>query len=379
METLIRSGHPATGSPPPPPRPPRGAPHAHPPVSLGLLILSLLLGSAGCTSPLRPEAEGGPTLSAGEFTFDSGGSALYYEFPLSPALSTPAGADTLIFFVSGSGCRSVRDRFPHYLAPLYGARGWVFILQKRGIRDGSRGLWCSRSFIRADYFESILSDQLEFIRHTLDTLPRRCRNVVLIGASEGSLVAAELARREPRITLLGLIGSGGTRLRDYLLRLEGLGRPLGGVEQMLNDIAADPDDLDRRALGHSYRYWSSFLDIDLRQILPQLSIPVIVAMGEEDSAVPAETLDLLIEAHEGARNGRLTTLVYLDADHRLVDRDRSIPYSGHFLQTLASQMEACEAPAGPLAEVPPWRSSPLEPDDPSSPLARLPGIDGERR
>jgi len=266
------------------------------------------------------------------FTFNDNGKAIYYTFDLAKNKNK---INTVIFFISGSGCSSVKNRFPSYFAPLIGTQATVFILQKRGIRDGQSGENCSNKFILTDYFDQTLKDQQEFISRKISLNASTYNNVLIVGASEGATVAAKIAENNSNVTHLGLIGSGGASLRTDL---EILSKKqllfFFTIKWNLKAIANAPDSLTKNAWGHSHKYWSSILNVDLREILPKLDIPIIIAMGEKDKSVPVESLDELKQIFKEQEKTNLVINIYPNANHKLFDKTNSISYAPDFLRIL---------------------------------------------
>jgi len=299
---------------------------------LALTLLPFMVASCATTPESRLDIHENKGLQPHEFTFSDQGKAIYYAFDLS---GNKSKIDTLIFFISGSGCSSVKNRFPNYFFPLNGIPATVYILQKRGIIDGQSSENCSADFFETDFFDQTLNDQQEFILEKIAETNSTYKNIVIIGASEGSIVASKIAENNSDITHLGLIGSGGASLRTDL---EILSKKqllfFFTIKWNLKAVANDPDSLTKKAWGHSHKYWSSILDVDLREILPKLDIPIIIAMGEKDKSVPVESLEELrkIFREQGKKN--LFINIYPKANHKLFDKTNSISYAPEFLQTL---------------------------------------------
>ncbi len=300
-------------------------------ISLTFLLLS-------CANNLNSSKEANKPigLPSNVFIFNDKGKANYYTFDL---IKKKSKINTVVFFISGSGCSSVKSRFPSYLEPLIGTPATVYILQKRGIIDGHAGNKCSKEFVLTDYFEKTLKDQKEFISKKLATSLSKYTNIVLIGASEGSVVASKIAESNSKITHLGLIGSGGASLRKDLEILSRKQLLFSFTfKRNIRSIEKYPNSFTKTAWGHSYKYWSSILDVDLRKILPKLNIPITIAMGENDKSVPIESLKELKQIFKQQGKNNLIVKIYPGADHRLFSTSSSISYAPDFLRTLKSQL-----------------------------------------
>ncbi len=130
--------------------------------------------------------------------------------------------------------------------------------------------------------------------------PRLC---LLIGHSEGGIVAARVAAENPFVTHVATLAGGGpTQLFD-LLESARAGRVYGPdldpekqVEKMLADVAAiqsDPDNADRFFLGHPYRRWSSFWKSSTMDELAHTRARLFIAQGTADQNVSVTAFDVL--------------------------------------------------------------------------------------
>ena len=300
------------------------------------LILAIFGALGGCTSITpQPDEVKHDTLRPSPFTFKDGGQANYYSF----TLGTPSAESALIFFVSGSGCSSVQGRFPGYFDPIQRQLdAHVLVLQKRGIEENSNGNTCSHTFALTDYFDQTVADQTEFINHQLAMQPTTPKAIVLMGASEGAVVAAKIASIDSRITHLALIGGGGSTVRENLRLLSRKIWYLSAPEEKFAAIAADPSNTTKSAWGHSYKYWSSLLDINIGNLLLSLDIPIVMAMGEQDESVPIETVYALKQRFVKQEKKNFNLYVFPNSDHRLYDHERAISHTKEFLEGLAVQI-----------------------------------------
>jgi predicted esterase len=293
---------------------------------LTLAIFGTLGGCASIT--LQPDAA---TLHPRPFTYKDGGQALYYSF----TLGAPSAERSLIFFVSGSGCASVKERFPSYFDSIqHQLDAHVFVLQKRGIEENSNGNTCTRTFALTDYFDQTVADQTEFINYQLAMQPATPKAIVLMGASEGAVVAAKIASIDSRITHLALIGGGGSTVRENLQLLSQKIWYLRAPEEKFAAIAADPNSTTQSAWGHSYKYWSSLLDINIGNLLLSLDIPIVMAMGEQDESVPIDTAYALKQRFVEREKQNFHLYAFPNADHRLYDRARTLSHVKEFLERL---------------------------------------------
>jgi len=305
--------------------------------ALSFLLLVAIFGVlGGCASishgtaqlkqgALRPE----------KFHFDDGGYANYYYFDL----GNPLAGSPVVFFISGSGCSSVKLRFPNFFDPIkQKLDAYVFVLQKRGIGGNEDGASCSSSFASTDYFDKTVSDQREFINHQLALQPKVPRVVLLMGASEGAVVAAKIASLDHRITNLALIGGGGETIRDNLRTLSQRVWFLRSPERNFASIESDPTNTMKNVWGHSYKYWSSILDVNIGSLLISVDIPIVMAMGEQDESVPIEAAYALQKRFGSLEKDNFHLHAFPDADHRLYSKARSRSYVKEFLEAVLDEI-----------------------------------------
>lgn len=233
----------------------------------------------------------------------------------------PAAPRAVLFYVRGSGYDRSVIGMVGPLADFVMLGMPVVLLERRGIEpDGRADPVVTRR--HAD-LTTRTADALASMRTHLARLPPGTP-VLVAGDSEGAAVAARLARAEPRIThLLLLAGGGGMTEAEELAILfrdpaNGYGTP-EEFEAALADIRANPDS-DREWLGHPYRRWSSALWHRSVDDLLAAKVPVFMAQGDRDTAVPVESARLVRDAFDAeGRAGLLRYCEYPGLDHSFQD------------------------------------------------------------
>ncbi|MFA6051747.1 MAG: alpha/beta hydrolase [Methylobacter sp.] len=247
------------------------------------------------------------------FKYKDGGSSVYYAFTIGDALQP----ETVIFFYGGTGCPSWKSVMPGYVSGLtVSAR--VFVLNKRFVADRSIGMFgCGEEFQLANNPSQWISDYSEFITAQMNSFSSKPRNVVLVGVSEGAIVATKVAAEILEITHLAIIGSGGYSMRKSLATLAQREAIWFDVEAGWNKILSDPRSIEKDWYGNPYRWWSDIMDIDPLPDFLKLNIPIIIGMGEKDESVPVESALFLDAKFKEAGKNNLTLKVYQESDHRL--------------------------------------------------------------
>lgn len=270
------------------------------------------------------------------FHFRDGGHAIYFSFDKSvqqwPATAEPAIA-TYLFVIAGSDCTSMKYFLPQYFDGLDGRSGAVriFVLHKRfiGERSWGRIAGCGEAFVRADHPQRWLADQREFIEAQLARAGRAGTppvRVALLGISEGGDIVPTLAARIAAATHVAILGNGGMApLAAYRLQAQrqGFAAHLAALDALDGAPPADPDDPAQGIAGRSWRYWKELRELPHQENLLRLQLPLLVAMGEADDAVPVESARYLRSLYAAAGKQNLTLLLYPQADHGLHDGRRS--------------------------------------------------------
>jgi alpha-beta hydrolase superfamily lysophospholipase len=236
----------------------------------------------------------------------------------------------VLYYVQGSESHSVLDATGQFAGAA--AMGLdVVMMERRGVDD--RGQVDEAVASRFATKQRRVTDHLSVIAEDLK-LRDPGAPAILFGASEGGDVAAEVAVREPRITHLVLLGSGGgwsqaDELRELVRRKPGAYgiSTSEKLEAALVEIRRTPDS-DTLWLGHPHRRWSSFMfDAPIDDLLA-LRIPILLLHGSADSNVPVESARAARDAFAKAGKHNLTYREYADTDHQfqhVPTRRQSLP------------------------------------------------------
>jgi dienelactone hydrolase len=143
-------------------------------------------------------------------------------------------------------------------------------------------------------------------------------HTLVIGHSEGGIVAARVAAEVPKVTHLGLLASGGANQLYDLSQLLPSGAP--AVYAQWKEIQKDPASTSKFAWGHPYRRWSSFLSDSTLAETVRSKANVFVAQGTSDRNVVPSGADLL--------NAELTARGRSVVYERVVGGDHSFSQPG---------------------------------------------------
>lgn len=258
--------------------------------------------------------------------------------PVSYYLSTPKAKAPLVLFVQGSGCTppfsglGTQERSASILpwVPLaQSGRYAVMSVDKphqaeKGGQGGSAN-GCGAAFNNQFSYDTWLATLSTALRHALARPEIDATRVLVVGISEGGVMAAGLARAVPEVRAVALAGvSGTTQLFDSIARIHQGGgsdddklRELASLDATLKDIQANPGSGSKFAWGHSYRRWSSFLAQSPGDNLLQSKARVYIVSGMRDASVPILSTEVMY-AQLRAQGRDVTIRRLPGANHDLV-------------------------------------------------------------
>jgi pimeloyl-ACP methyl ester carboxylesterase len=257
-------------------------------------------------------------------------------------LSTPPGKKAaklpVVLIIEGSGCQSVFQKhgdhvfggFQNLLLSEANGRARILIVEKPGVKyldqppHPGTAEGASEEFLKAHTlprWSAANVAALEAVWSLPDVDPSR---TLVMGHSEGGIVAARVAAERPQVThVASLAGGGPTQLFDFIAigtRPRPNDKP-GDAERRAQkvykewaDIQKDPESVSRFWMSHPYRRWSSFLQDSVTEELLRAKARIYVAAGTRDSVIPIAAHDMLVA--ELRARGRDVTAERVDgADH----------------------------------------------------------------
>ena len=164
------------------------------------------------------------------------------------------------------------------------------------------------------------------INHITNTVIKNSEKIVALGHSEGSDVVAKLGTVNKKITRIGFwSGSGNTQYNDFALLIrketaEGKAdeatslKKLESLYAQIEDIEKDPTSIDKFWLDNTYKRWHEFSEPAVENLL-KINIPIFVAIGTKDQAVPFESSLIIKTEFIRHHKDNLTFRIYPDLDH----------------------------------------------------------------
>jgi pimeloyl-ACP methyl ester carboxylesterase len=320
--------------------------------AVAVASLSFGLTSGGLVAPPVTAAElpGGdadPALAS--VPFQRGTAKDSFDRTITYYLSRPTGneQDTkrpVVLLILGSGCQSVFTKrgemvFGSYQNPLQQeakGRARVLIVEKPGVkfldapsRPGSAE-GASEEFLKEHTLERWAEANAAALR-AVWTLPGiDAARTLVIGHSEGGIVAARVAAELAQVThVASLSGGGPTQLFD-LVDFQRQPRPddkPGDAERRVRKfydewakVRADPESISRFWLAHPYRRWSSFLNHTVTEELLRGKAKIYLVQGALDTSVSVKSFDVLL-AELKARGRDVTAERIEGADHGFRTQD----------------------------------------------------------
>jgi pimeloyl-ACP methyl ester carboxylesterase len=237
---------------------------------------------------------------------DASGRQITYLISRPKAASAP-----LLLRIQGSGCSPVLSVRPdgvftsefNLVQLAREGRFATMVVEKpyAGQTEGMRGeaINCSAAFnadFTAESWLAAIQTSLRDARRASWIDPRR---TLVLGASEGAVMAALLAAADPGVTdVIAIGGSGTTQAYDFIASAYttcfDVPRCLSRFEEQARAILARPDSATDFAWGHPYKRWTSFFKTDPAEALLRSRARVYLAFGTADRAVPALSQEITV-------------------------------------------------------------------------------------
>lgn len=281
---------------------------------LAATLLSVIVAVSG---PLADTAR----VSDGLVVRTRGGDALCGEV----TTALPVAARPTVVFISGAGPHT-RDYSTDTGNGDVGNRAFE-VLRDAVVRAGytavrfdERGTGCSSGDYAATATTMTLAEDVEDLVLGLRQRPEvASNNIVLLGHSEGPIIAMLVASRMPEVS--GIISLAGPAWRGHRV-IEWQHRQRLRAAQREGDIAQQ--NALRSALEQEHRnrsesdvWYRFFLDFEPLSVVPTVKVPLLLIHGEDDELVAVEQAIEVAAAAERSGNNRVTLRVLRGHDHAL--------------------------------------------------------------
>ncbi|WP_162941054.1 alpha/beta hydrolase [Photobacterium salinisoli] len=217
------------------------------------------------------------------------------------------GSDRLLVLIQGSDCNSVfhnnniNGNFSRVMDDAD-----ILTVEKYGIDNGLS--WntdpqradCPDAYLKQDSPSQRVADYLT----VLDKLDQdnRYSQIVLLGGSEGALVANLLAAKSDKVAgVVALNGGGRFFIDDVLYNMQSQMSPqaFSEAEQGFRQFAEavlQSNEMDTAVSGHGFKWWKAMLTADQQQILQTIDVPVLLIQSEEDTNVDPHAFESMVRA-----------------------------------------------------------------------------------
>lgn len=204
--------------------------------------------------------------------------------------------ETLLVLLQGSDCNSVvhnKTINETFSEVIPGAD--ILTIDKYGVSESLHwnpsgdSVGCPKSYFTYDSPKQRTNDYLQVI----DELRNNSgyRNIVLLGGSEGALVAAMVAAKNNYITAVVSLNGGGRFFIDDILYSMSHELPPQALEEAqkgireFHTVISNSDDMEVQMSGHGFQWWKSMLTLDQAEILMKVQAPLLVIQAELDKSV----------------------------------------------------------------------------------------------
>ncbi|WP_339389592.1 alpha/beta hydrolase family protein [Vibrio neptunius] len=216
-------------------------------------------------------------------------------FYLTRTAQTPS--DTLLVIMQGSDCNSVshsttiNDLFARTVPEAD-----LLTVEKYGLNRAIR--WnpdgdspdCPTAYIQKDSPTQRAADY----RQVLEKLESNYEHIIVLGGSEGAVVAAMVASQVPSVdTLVSLNAGGRFFVDDVLYNMEQTMPPEALLEAKngflgFQQAVVSAETMDINMSSHGFAWWKEMLTLDQRSILERVSADTLILQSELDINVSPE-------------------------------------------------------------------------------------------
>ncbi|MDO6708606.1 alpha/beta hydrolase [Photobacterium sp. 1_MG-2023] len=237
--------------------------------------------------------------------------------------------DALLILMQGSDCNSVahNDNINRQFSQVM-AQADILTVEKYGItaqlpwNPNPERQDCPAAYLRHDSPAQRAQDYLKVLQtiHAAQGYQR----IVVLGGSEGALVAQMLAQETDLIShVIALNGGGRFFLDDVLFNMKSQMPPEAypeaeaGFRQFASQVTQS-DAMELTMSGHGFPWWKSMFTLDQQQLLSAIDVPVLLMQGAKDTQVDPAAFSAMTDRLKSSKPNLMTTL-YPDLDHGFRD------------------------------------------------------------
>ena len=220
----------------------------------------------------------------------------------------------------------------------------IVCVEKRGVKFGdnvnaSGYENCSQEYIKHAAKESRTEDISAVIDYLNDRNIYNQEELILIGHSEGSMVAPSVAALNPKVTHIVLVGfSASHGLLDFLINqrkdLESKKISESEFHENYDWLVAKFKEVHQNGdsliefFGHTYKRWDSYSFGIVLEDLMKVDVPIFLGIGSSDRSAPAIGADMVVAEFIKAGKNNLTYKNYIGFDHGFMKSENDSIYEG---------------------------------------------------
>jgi esterase/lipase len=112
-------------------------------------------------------------------------------------------------------------------------------------------------------------------------------------------------------------------------------------DRLYKEVKEHPKSIEMQTLGHTYKYWASILPVDPMQSLKKVTIPIFVAIGENDDSIPVESVHFMRAEFEMLNKKNLTVKIFPDCDH-VLNSSKGVNYRNELFKDVTKWLDGDE-------------------------------------
>mgnify|MGYP002624824809 CR=1 FL=1 len=225
----------------------------------------------------------------------------------------------MLFVPQGSGPYSAVV-FVHGSAPSYRENRWILTitkyLQDNGILvlvPDKRGADASEGDPETASFEALATDTVAAVDYLLSREDLPISHIGIIGSSQGGHIAPVIAGQSDNVTFTIDLSGMAVPIREQLLYEENHNLRQMGFLPGISDLLAHPAAWSIREVRQK-NHWDAIGDFDPLPYWQALEVPALVLYGREDTNIPAEKSEALLQSLNKAN---ITVRLYDGSGHNL--------------------------------------------------------------
>lgn len=228
-------------------------------------------------------------------------------------LELPNADDFPLFVIlQGSECLKVSHKYETLRQKILAKGTAVLRVEKPGLTAETEIGDCPAEYSRLNTPQQRVLDLLSVLGHLRPTYPSWNGELVLMGGSEGTMVASMTATRHPGVKAVALLSGGGGQtfaaemFRAWTNQLKVQNKEQSEIDELMEIMAEGMEEAlrnptpyqefasDEKQLAHNTHYWwSKTLPYKGINVLRQLNAPLLIVHSKQDLHLPFESAENL--------------------------------------------------------------------------------------